>query len=44
MTDDQHLKLCAEAEKDKTVLHFGMVGIVDEQGIFVHENSLGFFE
>ena len=38
MAHDKRSGLCADAEKEESLLFIGMVGIVDEQGVIISED------
>ena len=44
MAHDESAKRRAQAEKDEAILVVGMVRIIDEQGVVVQEDRLGFLE
>jgi len=44
MANNKDVKSCAQAEQDESVFINGMVWVIDQEGILVDKDSLGFLE
>ncbi len=44
MADHEDAKPCAQAEQDESVFINGMIRVIDQKGIFIFEDGLGFLK
>ena len=44
MANNKDVKSCAQAEQDKSVFINGMVRVIDQEGILIDKDSMGFLE
>jgi hypothetical protein len=44
MANNKDARSCAQAEQDESVFINGMIRVIDQEGIFIDENGLGFLK
>ncbi len=44
MADNEDAKSCAQPKQDESVFINGMIRVIDQEGIFIYEDRLGFLK